>query len=225
MSEEQVLSPAAFGRAFKAFLERAIEGEEAEEPPFVSRLADYLGADPRKLPILAEQFSVIEHPNVQAAMEAWIPAGDGRSAELVGMSAERKRYQGLSFSDLITPVAGGLVGDRAPQPGPVDYVNVLVARGETRACVQHGLYLLVDGEEKLAVLVRASGEYHGPPPQVHVEVMAAGPDTATAFLSELRAGMLRHNIYRGQVRTLGNPHGPFGQSGAMVEILAVPGIA
>lgn len=221
MSEEQMLSPAAFGRAFKAFLERALEGEEAEEPPFVSRLANHLGADPRKLPILAEQFSVIEHPNVQAAMDAWI-SGTSRSAELVGMSAERKRYQGLSFSDLITPVAGGLTGDRAPQPGPVDYVNVLVARGETRACVQHGLYLLGDGEEKLAVLLRVSGE-HGPP-GIHVEVMAAAPEAATAFLSEIRAGMLRHNVYRGQALTLGNPHGPFGEGGPMVEFLAIPEI-
>ena len=29
--------------------------------------------------------------------------GDGRSAELVGMSRSRKRYQGLGVSDLITP--------------------------------------------------------------------------------------------------------------------------
>jgi hypothetical protein len=75
----------------------------------VARLTDHLGADPRGLPILAEQMSVIEHRNVQAALGAWI-SGDGRSAELIGMSAEQKRYQGLRFSDLITPVSGGLMG-------------------------------------------------------------------------------------------------------------------
>lgn len=117
MPDESNLSPAAFGRSFRAFLEAAVAGQEVEDPPFVARLTDHLGADPRGLPILAEQFSIIEHPNVQAAMDAWI-SGDGRSMELVGMSAQQKRYEGLGFSDLITPVDRGLMGDRAPQPGP-----------------------------------------------------------------------------------------------------------
>lgn len=223
MQDEPGLSPAAFGRSFRAFLEAAVKGQEAEEPPFVSRLAGHLGADPRGLPILAETFSIIEHPNVQAALDAWT-SGDGRSVELVGMSAEQKRYEGLGFSDLITPASSGLMGDRAPRPGPVDYVNVPVAHGEVRACVQHGLYLLGDGGTALAALVRTSGEHHGPVPQIQVEVMAAEPETASAFLAEVREGMRQHNVYRGQLLSLGNPHGPFGEGGAMVEFLAIPEI-
>ncbi|CAA9467283.1 MAG: Cell division protein FtsH [uncultured Rubrobacteraceae bacterium] len=223
MGDEPNLSPAAFGRSFRAFLEAAVAGQEVEEPPFVVRLRGHLGADPRGLPILSEQFSAIEHPNVQAALDAWVSA-DGRSADLLGMSAEQKRYQGLGFSDLITPPGGGLMGDRAPRPGPVDYVNVPVAHGRVRACVQHGLYLLGDGEGPLAVLVRSTGEHHGPVPQIHIEVMSAEPETASAFLAEIRAGMLLHNVYRGQLLSLGNPHGPFGEGGAMVEFLAIPEI-
>jgi hypothetical protein len=224
VDDEKALSPAEFGRSFRAFLEAALRGREVEEPPFVARLAEHLGADPRGLQILAEQFSIIEHPNVQAALDAWVSA-EGRSGELVGMSAPQKRYEGLGLSDLITPVSDGLMGDRAPQPGPVDYVNVPVAYGESRACVQHGLYLLRDGEVPLAALVRASGEHHGPVPQIHVEVMAPAPETATAFFAEVRAGMQRHNVYRGRLLTLGNPHGPFGEGGPMVEFLAIPEIA
>jgi hypothetical protein len=77
MSEDPTLSPAAFGRSFRAFLEEAVKGQETEDPPFVVRLSEHLGADPRGLPILAEQFSTIEHPNVQAALDAWISA-EGR---------------------------------------------------------------------------------------------------------------------------------------------------
>ena len=135
MTDEPPLSPAAFGQALRAFLERAVQGHEVGDPPFVARLARHLGADPRELPILAEQFSTIEHPNVQAALDAWI-SGDGRSAELVGMSAEQKRFVGLGFSDLVTPIRGGFMGERAPQPGPVDYMNVAVGRDRVRACVQ-----------------------------------------------------------------------------------------
>jgi hypothetical protein len=69
------------------------------------------------------------------------------------MSAEQKRYGGLGMADLISPVRGGLTGDMAPQPGPVDYVNVAVARDRTMTCVQHGLYLLRDGGLQLAVLI------------------------------------------------------------------------
>ena len=222
MSDEPTLSASAFGRAFRAFLEESVKGQEAEDPPFVTRLADHLGADPRGLPILAEQMSVIEHPNVQAALDAWI-SGDGRSAELIGMSAEQKRYQGLGFSDLITPISGGLMGDRAPRPGPVDYVNVPVSRGRVRACVQHGLYLLNDGRIPLAVLVRGPSE-HGGVPQIQIEVMAPNPEAAAGLLAEIREGMLLYNVYRGQLLALGNPHGPFGEGGAMVEFLAVPEI-
>jgi hypothetical protein len=222
MSDEPTLSPSAFGRAFRAFLEASVKGQKAEDPPFVARLADHLGVDPRGLPILAEQMSTIEHPNVQAALDAWI-SGDGRSAELVGMSAEQKRYQGLGFSDLITPMSGGLMGDRAPRPGPVDYVNVPVARGRVRACVQHGLFLLRDGDVPLAALLRGPSE-HGGMPQIQIEVMASDSEVAAGFLTEIREGMLEHNVYRGKLLALGSPHGPFGQGGPLVEFLAVPEI-
>jgi hypothetical protein len=96
MSDEPTLSASAFEQAFRAFLEESVKGQESEDPPFVARLADHLGADSRGLPILAEQMSVIEHPNVQAALDAWI-SGDDRSAGLVDMSADQKRYQGLGF--------------------------------------------------------------------------------------------------------------------------------
>lgn len=80
MSDEPTLSPAAFGRAFRAFLEQAVREEKTGDPPFVARLADHLDADPRELPILTEQFSVIEHPNVRAALDAWISVEDRSAA-------------------------------------------------------------------------------------------------------------------------------------------------
>lgn len=222
MSDETWLSAASFGRAFRAFLEQSVNERPLEEPPFLKRLAEHLGTDPGELPIITESLSSIEHPNVQAALEAWI-SSDGRSAELVGMSAEQKRYGGLAgMAELVSSARGGLMGDQAPQPGPADYANVAVARGETRACVQNGLYLLRSGERPLAVVVRGPVE-HGPP-QVSLEVMAPEPEEASAFLKEIREGMNRHNVYRGQLLALGKPHGPFGEGGAKVEFLAVPDI-
>jgi SpoVK/Ycf46/Vps4 family AAA+-type ATPase len=83
--------------------------------------------------------------------------------------------------------------------------------------------LLRDGETPLATLVRGPSE-HGGLPQIQIEVMAPESETAAAFLAEIHEGMRRHNVYRGQVIALGNPHGPFGYGGTMVEFVAVPEI-
>ena len=183
MNDEPTLSPAAFGRAFLAFLEQSVNSREVEEAPFVSRLAEHLGADPRALPIVTEGVSTIEHPNVQAALDAWISV-EGRSAELVGITAEQKRYAGIGLSDLVTPVRAGLIeGGMVPQPGPVDYANVAVGPGQVRACVQHGLYLLRDGERPLAATVSISSEFSDTP-QVRIEVMTPEPEQSAAFLAE-----------------------------------------
>ena len=220
MSDDSTLSIAAFGHAFRAFLEQMANQQPPQEAPFVSLLSEHLGADPRALPIVTEGVSVIEHPNVQAAFDAWI-SGKDRSAELLGVTAEQKRYAGIGLSDLVTPVRGGLVGgNMVPQPGPVDYENVAVGRDRVKACVKHGLYLLRDSEHSLAVTVSLSSE--DGMPQVRIEVMAPEPDLSAAFLAEIRASMRRHNVYRGQVLTLGNPHGPFGEGGAMVEFPSLP---
>ena len=221
MTDEPTLSPAAFGRAFLAFLEESVNNREAEEAPFVSRLAEHLGADPRTLPITTEAVSTIEHPNVQAALEAWVDV-ESRSTELLGVMSEQKRYAGIGLSGLVTPMRGGLVeGGTVPQPGPVDYTNVAIGRDQIKACVQHGLYLVRDEEHSLAVTVSTTRELSDEL-QIRIEVMAPEPEQSATFLKEIREGMRRHNIYRGQVLALGNPHGPFGEGGAMVEFPALP---
>jgi hypothetical protein len=102
-------------------------------------------------------------------------------------------------------------------------VNVPVALGRVRACAQHGRYLLRDGEAPLAALLRGPSE-HGGMPRIQIEAMARDPEAAAGFLAEIREGMLRHNVYSGQLLALGNPHGPFGEGRAMVEFLAMPEI-
>ena len=47
---DAVPSPASFGRAFRAFLGESVRGRVEEDPPFVARLAEHFGEDPRGLP-------------------------------------------------------------------------------------------------------------------------------------------------------------------------------
>lgn len=222
--DEQSLSPAAFGRAFRAFLEQAVNHQEEEDTPFGRRLAEHLGDDPRGFTIVTEEVSIIERPNVQAAFDAWT-YGEGRASELVGISAEQKRYGGIALTDLVALPPGGLLHGMVPKPGPVDYVNVNVGREEVRACVEHGLYLLRGGGEAgepLAVVV-SSTEMRGEP-TVRIEVMAPRPEAATEFFAEIRESMRRRSVYRGQVISLGNKHGPFGDGAPGVEFVALPEI-
>lgn len=220
MSDDRSLSPAAFGRAFRAFLEQSVGRGDEEETYFGGRLGGHLGGDARAMPIVVEEVSLIERPNVQAALDAWSEA-EGRETELIGVSSEQKRFAGIGLSDLLAPT-GGLMAGGLPKPGPVDYVNVNVSLDETRACVQHGLYLLKDEEEPIAALVSATEM--GPETVIRIEAMSPKPETATDFLAGIRDGMRRLNVYRGQVMSLGNKHGPFGHGAPGVEFMALPQI-
>lgn len=201
MTEGEPISVAEFGAAFKAFLDSMAAAGPVAEPPFVALLRSHLGAEPAGLPVLSESMDEPDHANVQVAMEDYLAHG-GRRAELVGVSGEQKRFMGMSLSDLIAPVHGGFSGDRAPQPGPVDYVNLPVGPGRTLPCVQYGLYLVAGGSQPLAVLVRGADERHGGG-RLAVEAMAAERETAVGFLADLRERMGRRNVYRGQVVSLG----------------------
>jgi cell division protease FtsH len=223
VTQGDVLSAGEFGRAFRAFLEEAVANEPAEEPVFHARLREHLGVDPTRLPIVTEPVSTIDHPNVQRALDAWM-ARDGRSGDLLGVAGEQKRFMALGLSDLLAPRQRGLMGDDTLKLGPVEYVNRPVGPDRTLACVQHGLYLLRDGADPLAVVVRGPTENCGPDQRINVEVMAAGADVAGRFIAELRDAMRQLNVYRGQVLMLGSPHGPFGDGGAEVEFLTLPSL-
>ncbi len=214
------MSAGEFAAAFKRFLDQVGRETPAEEPELVRRIAEHLGTDPRGLPILAEELATFEHPNVQRALDAWL-AEPTRQAALLGVSGEQKRFAGMGLTDLLAPAHGGLGGDHSPRLGPVDYVNVPIGVGRVLACVQHGLYLLREGSEPLVVLVRGPSEHSGMP-KVVVEVMARRTEVTAAFLATLRAGMIEHNVYRGQVLTLGSPHGPWGEGAGAVEFLSLP---
>ncbi len=196
MSEAD-LSPARFGTAFKAFMEAVVAQATPPANPLLERLEGHLGVDPTQLPVITEEFDPFEHPNVQVALDAYL-GGEGRRADLLGVAAGNKRYMALSLSDLLSRGDG-------PGPlaeGPVDYVNFHLAGDRVLSCVQFGLYLVSDGEARLAALVTGPNERMGPRGQVRVEVMAARCEDGETFLAGLTEAMRRLNVYRGQVISL-----------------------
>lgn len=200
MSNGQPISVADFGAAFKGFLEQAVTQVPPQEPVFVHRLREHFGAEPATQPVVSETFDSTDHPNLQIALDAYLGEA-GRSFTLVGIISEQKKYMGIGLSDLLMPARGGLMGAGGPMEGPVEYVNFDLDTGRVLTCVQSGLYLIGEGERRLAVLVS------GPSRQdmrqkLRVEAMATERADAERFLAELRTLIRQRNVYRGHVLSL-----------------------
>jgi ATPase family associated with various cellular activities (AAA) len=193
-----------FGAAFLTSLQEAAAQTTAEKPFVVRALLEHFGAELRMLPIVTESFDAHDHPNVHAAIEAFL-ACDGHSAELMGLSSDAQ-WMEITFSQLIT---GGTPGSpMAVADGPVQYVNLSLREGEVFTCVQRGLYLIRDGDARMALLVRGPSDF-GHRRQVSLEVMSRDQAAANAVLVAIRAGIHDRNIYRRRILQLG--HGPQGE--------------
>ncbi|HEX8134704.1 MAG TPA: ATP-binding protein, partial [Actinomycetes bacterium] len=197
---DQSSTPSAreFGAAFKSFLEQSVGEAPATESAFAARIRAHLDADPATLPIVSDIHEVTDQPNLQLAMDDWL-GGPGRSSEALGVSSEYKRIGGLGLGDLLAP-AGGLLR-AGPAVGPVEWVTVRLDGDRTVTCLQFGLLLVTDGEDRFVLLVRGPSDY-GVERRVQVEVMAADRERARRLLAELRAGMAARNVYRGRVISL-----------------------
>jgi ATPase family associated with various cellular activities (AAA) len=190
---DQELTPAEFGRTFKAFMDAMVVAAVPRRSPLQERIAAHLGADASRLPVVTEELDDFEHPNLQVALDAY--AGKPRrSVELVGLGLENRRFMGFGLSDLLT-------GRMALGEGSVDYVNFRLEDEQPLSCVQLGMYFVRDGEARLVVLV-AGPVFGGPRQRLRVEVAATSPDHAQAFVEEVRRDMLRLNVYRGHVISL-----------------------
>ena len=84
-----------------------------------------------------------------------------------------------------------------PTPGPVQYMNIPIDN-HVLACVQRGLYLVIDGRDRFAIYVRGPNEM-GFPQKLQIEVLASTKEAAERLLGELRRTMRVKNIYRGRV--------------------------
>jgi len=181
-----------FALAFEAFLDRFRDAIPARSGPLRELVAAHLGHDPAELPSYTEQLPHSDLPNVQLAFDAL--TRDATGWRLVGLPAELEHYTDVSLASL----ASGRFHGPPVEPCAPEYVRVPVDVHATLPCLRLGVHLLhVDGAPVAAMV--ASGTRHGPQPGLTVEVLAADPSHADAFLQRLRALMHAHNVYRGKV--------------------------
>jgi hypothetical protein len=205
MSDDKPISIENFGASFKGFLEQIATQAPSEEPTFLRHIRNHFNGEPAQFPILTAEFEVSDHPNVQLAIEEYITES-GRSAELMGVIGDQTyAYMGITLSQLLAPARAGLMGSSGLVDGPVQYVNVDLDEQRNLPCVQCGLYLISDGQQRLVVLMRGPNEM-GIQRKVHVEVMAVERARAERFLADLRLSMRRRNVYRGRVLSLDMDH-------------------
>jgi cell division protease FtsH len=158
-------------------------------------LKDHLGQDAELIPVVSGNWPGYEHVNVQGGLDRWLEAWPGEQ-RLAGLTGFRHRIFGLS--DLCQP---GM--DNGMALGGVPLSELASGPdGAVRSCVQCGLYLLSDGETRIAMLLRGS-EQRGPQPDVLLEIAATDQKVARRVLAEIRALALETSVYRQQVISFG----------------------
>jgi hypothetical protein len=198
---DEPLSASDFGTAFKGFLEQAASGVPTEEPIFARRLRDHLGVDPAALPVVSQEFSITDRPNVQVALDAYLE-GKGRSAEILGFVTPYGRLRGSSITDLLARTRGGFVGESSVQEGPVEYVHVDLGEGKSVMCIDTALVLVTSDNGPIALLI-SSGHEQGPfRGKIQLQAMAPERDLAERLLADLRIEVRQRNVYRGRVISL-----------------------
>ncbi|HEV8219088.1 MAG TPA: ATP-binding protein [Streptosporangiaceae bacterium] len=184
------------GRLARWMVSRAVQTARADEAPVYRLLRAHLGPGVRDRPVASRSWPRYDQVNLQCGLEAWL-AADGREHQLTGLT--RYRHRDFTLADLLQPLsdASGIgVGSvqlttQAAGPG-----------GQVRGCVQCGVYLVSDGDERLALLLRGPadpGSFGST--QVTLEVCATDGAAAQRALEEIARLTIEHNVYRGHVLT------------------------
>ncbi len=159
--------------------------------PISRTLTDHLGEEAGSLPVTSGNWPAWEHVNVQGGLDRWLETWPGEH-RLFGLAGFRHRMFGLA--DLCQP---GMNAGMALAGVPVSE-QPCGPDGAVRSCVQCGLYLISDGDLRMALLLRGSDQ-RGPQPDVSLEIAATDPAVARRTLAEIRELGLRHSVYRQQV--------------------------
>lgn len=183
-------------RLARRLLRKVAQAARALDEPVQQLLAGHLGPNAAALGVVSGSWQGYDHVNLQAGLDAWL-AGRGRARTLVGLTGYRQ--SGFGLADLLQPGADhlgigvGSVATTALPAGPA---------GQTRACVQCGIYLVTDGDTRFAVLLRGPGD-SGSGDQAILEVACADQVAAQRVVDEVRRLAIAHNVFRGQVIAFG----------------------
>jgi DNA polymerase III delta prime subunit len=187
----------------------AVQLAQAQQPPMergnelLTTLSDHLGSPAAEVPLVVETFPAHRYADLDIALSGL--AETDPAARLVGIGGGDQRHHS-ALNDLLQQAR---MYPQFPLAQP-DYANEAIGPEDQRQVVSLGIYLLEYDGVRLAVLQRAANDRYGRQ-EASVEVLAAQPAAAAAFLTELRNRMQGRSVIKGQVVTLTiNPYGASG---------------
>jgi len=184
-------------RMARRLIRRAVLAARADDAPVQRALREHLGPETPGIPVVFGSWQGYDHVNLQAGLDAWL-AGWRREHELVGLTGFQ--HENFGLADLLQPAAEHLwlgVGSVAMAALPCG------PDGQTMACVRCGLYLVDDGDTRLAVLLRGPSD-HDPNGNATLEVACTDQAAAQRVVDEVRRHAVARNVFRGQVISFGD---------------------
>ena len=195
------------GRLARRLLNRAVEVARTEDQPLRRLLLEHLGADARFLPTVSATWPSYEHVNVQVGLDAWLagggdPAADGRGHEVYGITGVgfMRHMDVVGIGDFLQPSGDGPFGS-AGAGGVMTTAVPCGPDGQTRACVSYGVYLVHDGDARLAIVLQPVA--HGPSPEVVLQIAGEDQNRIEAILGEIQRLTSERSVFRGQVISFG----------------------
>jgi hypothetical protein len=184
-------------RMARRLIRRAVLAARADDAPVQRVLREHLGPDAASLPVVSGSWQGYDHVNVQAGLNAWL-AGWRREHELVGLTGFSPGNFGLA--DLLQPATEHM----RPGVGSVAMAALPCGPGgQTMACVRRGLYLVDDGDTRLALLLRGPSD-DDPDGNASLEVACADQAAAQRVVDEVRRHAVARSVFRGQVISFGD---------------------
>jgi hypothetical protein len=196
LGRAEVPEAADIVRLARRLLRRVVQAARAEDEPVQRLLTGHLGEGAAGFPVVSGSWRAYDHVNLQAGVDAWLRK-PGRRHTLAGLTGFR--HSNLGLADLMQPAVGhygiglGSVAMTALPAGP---------DGETRACVQAGLYLVTDGDVRLAMLLHGPDD-PGRDAEAVLEVACLDQKAAQRVVDEVRRLAVEQNVFRGQVIAFG----------------------
>ncbi len=196
------------GRLARRLLNRAVETARTEDQPLRRLLLDHLGPDAPFLPTLSATWPAYEHVNVQVGLDAWLAGGPGsgsaggRRHEVYGITGMgfMRQMEIVGIGDLLQPRNNGPFSS-AGVGGVMTTALPCGPDGQTRACVSHGVYLVQDGETRMAMVLQPVTR--GPNPEVVLQIAGEDQGQLEAVLGEIRQLTSERSVFRGQVISFG----------------------
>ncbi len=202
------------GRLTRKLVGRAVRVARTEDQQLRRVLLDHLGPDAAQLPAVASNYPLYEHVNVQVGVDAWLAADPGRTYEIVGITGVGQlRYSDVTIGDFIQASPYSHYGS-AGVGAPLTTALPCGPHGETRACISNGIYLVREGDDRMAIMflpTSASGST-----EVNLQIVGPAQDKVDHVLREIRRLGSERSVFRGQVISFGAEM--FGMTGSSTPL-------